>query len=119
MQDALPAQVQDAPSLELQPAAADEQTNLFLRHDTILGVCQGLGEEFGFNPIYLRLAFAGLFYFNPLWVVGTYLALGLALALARWLAPVQKASAAPRLVAQSDASHSANEPSIDSERLAA
>lgn len=78
MPDAFPAPAAGQP--EPRPA-------LPLRNDTMLGVCEGLGEEFGFNPNFLRLAFAGLFYWNPVAVVGTYLALGLALALARWLCP--------------------------------
>jgi phage shock protein PspC (stress-responsive transcriptional regulator) len=117
MQDALPAQVQNAASFEQQPAATDEPANLFLRHDTILGVCQGLGEEFGVSPTYFRLVFAGLFYFSPLWVVGTYVLLGLGIALARWLAPAQPAATAPRLA--HSAPPSANESSAAPERLAA
>ncbi|HUE78464.1 MAG TPA: PspC domain-containing protein [Sphingomicrobium sp.] len=118
MQDAQPAQFQ-APVLEQQPSAEGEQLNLFLRHDTILGVCQGLGEDFGFSPTYLRLAFAGLFYFSPLWVIGTYLALGLAVALSRWLAPAQRPAAVPQLAAQADAPQAANETIARPECLAA
>ena len=27
------------------------------QHDNLLGICHALGETFGFNPIFLRLAF--------------------------------------------------------------
>lgn len=91
MPDVLPAFAADQPG----PMPA-----LPLRNDTMLGVCEGLGEEFGFNPTYLRLAFAGLFYWSPVAVVGTYLALGLGLALARWLYPAAPAATgSPALLA--------------------
>ncbi len=75
------AEIHDARPAIHEPA-------LPLRSDTILGVCEAIGQDFGFNPTYLRLVFAGLFYFNPLMVVGTYLALGAGVALARWHYPV-------------------------------
>ena len=31
------------------------QTPLPLRNDTILGVCEAIGQDFGFNPLWLRL----------------------------------------------------------------
>lgn len=73
---------------ELQPA-------LPFRSDTILGVCEGIGQDLGFNPLYLRLVFASVFYFDPLVVVGSYLALGAGLALARWLYPIPMTAVAP------------------------
>ncbi|MEO5972807.1 MAG: PspC domain-containing protein [Sphingomicrobium sp.] len=76
----------------------NRQPNLFFRKDTMLGVCQGLGEEFGFNPIWLRLALAFGVLWNPPAVVGIYLALGAVFAAARWLYPVPAAEAlAPAL----------------------
>jgi phage shock protein C len=62
-------------------------TNLVLRNDTVLGVCEAIGQDFGFHPNWLRLTLASLFYFAPVAVIGTYLALGLAVALTRWIAP--------------------------------
>jgi phage shock protein C len=61
--------------------------NLVTREDTLLGVCQGLGEDLGFNPIFLRLPFGVLLLWNPTVVIGTYLALGAAVMLARFVAP--------------------------------
>ena len=110
MQDAEPFDPQD-------PVFDRTDRNLFLRNDTILGVCEGLGEDFGFNPTYLRLVFAGLFYFSPLWVVGTYIALGLTVALARWVYPAPRPDTAPGLGAQTNAPVAAN--SADTEQLAA
>ena len=77
------AEIHDAP-----PAVHEPEPALPFRSDTILGVCEAIGQDFGFNPTYLRLVFAALFYVNPLMVLGTYLALGAGVALARWLYPV-------------------------------
>ena len=55
-------------------------TNLLLRNDTILGVCEAIGQDFGFHPNWLRLMFALSFYFNPVAVIGTYVGLGLLVA---------------------------------------
>lgn len=47
------------------------------RDDTLLGVCQSLGEDFGFNPFYLRLALGIALIWNPVLVIGSYLAAAL------------------------------------------
>lgn len=90
---------QDDAAHDAQPAAHEAEPALPFRSDTILGVCEGIGQDLGFNPLYLRLVFAGLFYFNPLVVIGSYVALGAGLALARWLYPVR---AAPVVQAAAD-----------------
>ena len=64
-----------------------DKTNLLLRNDTVLGVCEAIGEDFGFHPNWLRLALASLFYFAPAAVIGTYLGLGVVVAFTRWIAP--------------------------------
>ena len=61
--------------------------NLLLRNDTVLGVCEAIGNDFGFHPNWLRLTLASLFYFFPAGVIGSYLALGLVVAFTRWVAP--------------------------------
>lgn len=62
-------------------------SNLLLRNDTVLGVCEGLGRDLGFNPLWLRLAFIGPLFFFPLATIGVYLGLGLIVALASFAAP--------------------------------
>jgi phage shock protein PspC (stress-responsive transcriptional regulator) len=57
------------------------------REDTLLGVCQALGEDFGFNPLWLRVAFGVSLLANPTIVIGTYLGLGVVIALSRLLFP--------------------------------
>ena len=78
------------------PASATTQPSLIRRQHTVLGVCEGLGEDLGFNPVILRILFAGGVYFAPLAVIGSYFFLGAALALARWAYPVPTASAQPQ-----------------------
>lgn len=74
----------------MQTVSTDIQAApLPLRNDTILGVCEGIGEDFGFNANWLRLVFASTFYFAPLAVVGAYLGLGLVVAASRYFAPKQ------------------------------
>ncbi len=63
------------------------RTPLILRNDTMLGVCAGLGEEFGFNPNYLRVLIASLFLVSFKISIGIYLALGLALVVGGVLFP--------------------------------
>ena len=82
---------QNAAAQDSRPAIHEPQPALPFRGDTILGVCEGIGQDLGFNPLYLRLVFASVFYFDPMVVVGSYLALGAGLALARWLYPVPTA----------------------------
>jgi phage shock protein PspC (stress-responsive transcriptional regulator) len=64
-----------------------QNSNLLLRNDTVLGVCEAIGNDFGFHPNWLRLMLASLFYFFPAAVVGSYLGLGLIVAATRWIAP--------------------------------
>ena len=68
------------------------QTMLPLRHDTILGVCEAIGQDFGFNPTWLRLAFIAPIFFAPVWTVAAYLGLGVIVAATRFLAPNKPAS---------------------------
>lgn len=52
------------------------QRSLFARNDTLLGICQAVGEDLGFNPTYLRVAFAIGLFFSLGTSVGIYLAMG-------------------------------------------
>lgn len=57
------------------------------RDDTLLGACYAIGEDFGFNPFYLRLVFAvGLLGF-PALALSAYAALTALVTLTRWLVP--------------------------------
>lgn len=66
---------------------AQATTNLVLRNDTILGVCEAIGQDFGFNPNWLRVAFCAPIYWNPAVVAGVYFALGVLVAATRFAFP--------------------------------
>ena len=63
-----------------------------LRHDNILGVCEAIGQDFGFNPIWLRLAFIAPIFVSPVAAVGAYLGLGAIVAATRYFVPNKPAS---------------------------
>ena len=75
-------------------------TNLVLRNDTILGVCEAIGEDFGFHANWIRLTLAGLFYWFPFQVIGGYLLMGAIVLAARWIAPAKAEAAKPTLAAE-------------------
>jgi len=70
--------------------AQENQVALPLRSHTILGVCEAIGEDFGFNPTFLRIPFAATVLYSPIWAIGTYLALGLVVLASRMLFPKPK-----------------------------
>mgnify|MGYP000037556477 CR=1 FL=1 len=70
------------------------------RPHTVLGVCEAIGEDFGFNPLYLRIAFAAGLFFSPMWVIASYLGLGVIVALSRWVSPVPNAT--PAMAVEAD-----------------
>lgn len=101
MQDAHTALAQEAPALpNATPNVQQREPALPFRSDTILGVCEALGQDFGFNPNYLRVALASLVLWNSFAAIGIYLALGVAVALSRWIYPRPRAAAAPQPAAQ-------------------
>jgi phage shock protein PspC (stress-responsive transcriptional regulator) len=68
-------------------AMEDQHTNLIARDDTFLGVCQGMAEDFGFNPLYLRVALSVALLWNPEIVLGVYAALALIVLFSRLVFP--------------------------------
>ena len=67
------------------------------RPHTVLGVCEAIGEDFGFNPLVLRIAFAAGLFFSPMWVIASYLGLGAIVAVSRWVSPVPTMRPAPAI----------------------
>jgi phage shock protein PspC (stress-responsive transcriptional regulator) len=51
--------------------------------DNMLGVCHAIGETFGFNPLYLRLAILVGLLINPEIAVGAYAVAGIAVLVAK------------------------------------
>jgi phage shock protein PspC (stress-responsive transcriptional regulator) len=72
--------------------AQDNQVALPLRSHTILGVCEGIAEDFGFNPIFLRVPLAAMVLWNPMIAIGAYFALGVVVLASRLLFPKAKAT---------------------------
>lgn len=66
---------------------ADHHTNLIARDDTMLGICQALGEDFGFNPIYLRILISVPLLWNPAISLGAYATLGVLVLFSRLVFP--------------------------------
>ena len=71
-------------------SAQDNQVALPMRSHTILGVCEAIGEDFGFNPTLLRVPFAASVLYSPLYAVIAYFALGAVVLASRLLAPKPK-----------------------------
>ena len=67
--------------------------SLFFRSDTFLGVCEALRQDFGFNVNYLRVALAVGLLFSPVATVAGYIAMGVLIALSRWIFPPRTADA--------------------------
>ena len=72
----------------------EKQAALPLRSHTILGVCEAIGEDFGFNPALLRIPFAATVLYSPMWAIAAYFALGLVVLASRLLFPKAKTVAA-------------------------
>lgn len=66
------------------------QVALPLRSHTILGVCEAIGEDFGFNPIFLRIPLAASVIWHPMIAVAIYLGLGAVVFASRLLFPKAK-----------------------------
>ncbi len=70
----------------------DAKPSLFARDDTFLGVCEGLSEDFGVNPLWLRMVFTLAVFVNPVAAVSVYLALGVVVMGVRWFVPAAPAA---------------------------
>lgn len=93
-------------------------SNLLFRGDTFLGVCEALGEDFRFNPLYLRAALGIGLIWNPLAVIGTYLGLGAIVGLSRLLAPNPRPAFAKASAGEPAAQYEAPQVGNDEEALA-
>jgi len=65
------------------------RANVLTRHDTLLGICEALGEDLHFNPVYLRVALSVGLLWNPVAMIATYLGAGVVVGLVRWLVPLR------------------------------
>ena len=61
--------------------------NVLTRDDSFFGVCQAIGDDFGFDPTWLRVAFSVPVIWSPTGVAIAYVALGSVVLLSRLLFP--------------------------------
>ena len=73
--------------------AQENQVALPLRSHTIMGVCEAIGEDFGFDPVILRIPLATSVIWNLPIAFAPYFGLGLIVLASRLLFPKPKASA--------------------------
>ena len=73
-------------------------TSLIGRDDTFLGICQAIGEDFGFSPNWLRVGFAIALFFAPVSVIIAYFALGVIVMVSRLLVRGPRKAAAAAAV---------------------
>ncbi len=66
------------------------------RDDTLLGTCYALGEDFAFNPFYLRIFISGLLFYSPGAAAAVYAGLTALVTLSRWIAPDQLPAESPQ-----------------------
>ena len=74
--------------------AQQKPVPLPLRSHTILGVCEAIGEDFGFNPNFLRIPLAASVLYSPMWAAIGYFALGLVVLASRLIFPAPKRTGA-------------------------
>ena len=58
--------------------------------ENLFGVCAAIAEDFGFDPLWLRIPFAVATIFWPVQVIALYFGLGAFALLTRWLVPNRK-----------------------------
>jgi phage shock protein PspC (stress-responsive transcriptional regulator) len=93
------------------------------RPDTLLGVCQALGEDLGFNPNILRVALAVPLVWMPVPMFAGYLALGLLVLASRLLFPNPRRAApvaeAAGVAPPAERQPAVSEPALEELRMAA
>jgi phage shock protein C len=88
--------------------AIENRTALPFRDHTILGVCEAIGEDFGINPLWLRVPLAACVLISLKYAIAAYLLLGVVVLGSRLLFPNPKAAAGPAVA--SEASGDAKQP---------
>jgi phage shock protein C len=88
--------------MEFEMNAQTNDVALPLRSHTILGVCEAIGEDFGFNAAFLRVPLAAMVLWNPLAAIGGYFGLGAVVLASRLLFPKRAGSGEAVADQQSD-----------------
>ena len=93
-------------NLPVEANADARPVALPLRNDTILGVAQGLGEDLGINPNFIRVTFCALMFWNVSVAIGAYLGAGVIVAVSRYFFPARRTVAQLETAAVAEASNS-------------
>lgn len=75
-------------------------TEAAYKPDNILGICEAVGNDLGFNPTWLRIAFVPILFFAPVVMIGAYLALGAVVLASRLIFPKPRAAAVQNVKAE-------------------
>lgn len=95
--------------MSLIPSRDYFTNNVAFRNDTMLGVCEALGHDLGFNPNFLRVPLGAGIIFAPLAMVGIYLALGVMVFVSRTFFPDKVQQLAAPAVEADDAAVASNQ----------
>ncbi len=95
------------------------QPSPIARDHTLFGVCEALGEDLGFSPVLLRIAFSVGLFFSPVGALALYAGLGLLVAFTRLVAPNPRPAAAAQAEADLAATQPAEGPAEPEMALAA
>jgi len=77
-------------------SAYQTQTEAPAAKDNLLGICHAIGEDFGFNPIFVRIPLAVGIIFSAKWTLIAYAAMGVMVLASRLLVRKPKAAKAAR-----------------------
>lgn len=80
-----------------------DHSNVFRRRDTFFGICEATGQDFGFNPLWLRLALVAPLFFFPVETFAAYFGLGAIILIARLRYPAAAANVAALTAIEGDA----------------
>lgn len=72
-------------------SAYQTQTEAPAAKDNLLGICHAIGEDFGFNPIFIRIPLAVGIIFSAKWTLIAYAAMGVMVLASRLLIRKPKA----------------------------
>lgn len=72
------------------------------RNDNLFGICAAVGEDFGFNPLWLRIAFAVALLVDLEQVLMAYAALGALVLVSRLAFRTPKTVSAPAAMPETD-----------------
>jgi phage shock protein PspC (stress-responsive transcriptional regulator) len=86
----------------LKMEVQEKQVALPLMPHTILGACEAIGQDFGINPIFLRVPFAASVLWNPEIAIGSYLALAIVVLVSRLVFPVREERSESRVSAANE-----------------